>query len=38
MTNKQSQQQYEIGMIGLGVIGCNLLLKHGRPWLPGGGR
>ncbi len=27
MTNKQSQQQYEIGMVGLGVMGCNLVLN-----------
>ena len=34
MTNKQPQQQYEIGMVGLGVIGRNLLLNmadHGFP-------
>ena len=27
MTNKQSQQQYEIGMLGLGVMGRNLVLN-----------
>lgn len=27
MNNKQSQQQYEIGMVGLGVMGRNLLLN-----------
>ncbi|MGD0652894.1 MAG: NADP-dependent phosphogluconate dehydrogenase [Thermoguttaceae bacterium] len=27
MTNKQPQQQYEIGMIGLGVMGRNLVLN-----------
>jgi 6-phosphogluconate dehydrogenase len=27
MTNIQAQQQYEIGMVGLGVMGCNLLLN-----------
>jgi 6-phosphogluconate dehydrogenase len=27
MTNKQPQQQYEIGMVGLGVMGRNLLLN-----------
>ena len=27
MTNKQAQQQYEIGMIGLGVMGRNLVLN-----------
>lgn len=27
MTNKHSKQQYEIGMIGLGVMGRNLLLN-----------
>ena len=34
MTNKQPQQQYEIGMVGLGVMGRNLLLNmadHGFP-------
>ena len=27
MTNKQSQQRYEIGMVGLGVMGRNLVLN-----------
>jgi 6-phosphogluconate dehydrogenase len=27
MTNTQSQQRHEIGMIGLGVMGRNFLLK-----------
>ncbi|HWJ20058.1 MAG TPA: NADP-dependent phosphogluconate dehydrogenase [Geobacterales bacterium] len=27
MTNKQAQQQYEIGMVGLGVMGRNLVLN-----------
>jgi 6-phosphogluconate dehydrogenase len=27
MTNKQPQQQYEIGMVGLGVMGRNFLLN-----------
>ena len=27
MTNKQPDQQYEIGMVGLGVMGRNLLLN-----------
>ena len=27
MTNKQSQQQFEIGMVGLGVMGRNLVLN-----------
>jgi len=27
MTNKQTQQQYEIGMVGLGVMGRNLVLN-----------
>ena len=27
MTNKQSQQRYEIGMVGLGVMGRNFLLN-----------
>ncbi|MGA9032373.1 MAG: NAD(P)-binding domain-containing protein, partial [Sulfuricaulis sp.] len=27
MANKQPQQQYEIGMVGLGVMGRNLLLN-----------
>jgi 6-phosphogluconate dehydrogenase len=27
MTNKQLQQRYEIGMVGLGVIGRNLVLN-----------
>ncbi|MGB9455880.1 MAG: hypothetical protein WCB12_07560 [Bryobacteraceae bacterium] len=27
MTNKQSQQQYAIGMVGLGVLGRNLVLN-----------
>jgi len=27
MTNKQSQQRYEIGMVGLGVMGRNLSLN-----------
>ena len=27
MTNKQPQQQYEIGMVGLGVMGRNLVLN-----------
>jgi 6-phosphogluconate dehydrogenase len=27
MTNKQPQQQYTIGMVGLGVMGRNLLLN-----------
>src|SRR5664279_4893196 len=34
MTNKQAQQQYEIGMVGLGVMGRNLVLNmadHGFP-------
>jgi 6-phosphogluconate dehydrogenase len=34
MTNKQSQQRYEIGMVGLGVMGRNLVLNmadHGFP-------
>jgi 6-phosphogluconate dehydrogenase len=34
MTNKQPQQQYAIGMVGLGVMGRNLLLNmadHGFP-------
>ena len=32
MTNKNSQRRYEIGMVGLGVMGRNLLLnmaEHG---------
>ena len=24
--------KYDFGMIGLGTMGRNLLLKHGRPW------
>ncbi len=34
MTNKQPQQQYAIGMVGLDVMGRNLLLNmadHGFP-------
>ena len=34
MTNTQPQPGHEIGIIGLGVIGCNLLLNmvdHGFP-------
>ena len=34
MTNKRPQPGHEIGIIGLGVIGCNLLLNmadHGFP-------
>jgi len=27
MTNKQPQQRYEIGMVGLGVMGCDLVLN-----------
>ena len=27
MTSKQPQQQYEIGMVGLGVMGRNFLLN-----------
>ena len=27
MSNKQPQQQYEIGMVGLGVMGRNLVLN-----------
>ena len=27
MTNRQPQQRYEIGMVGLGVMGCNLVLN-----------
>ena len=27
MTNRQPQQRYEIGMVGLGVMGRNLLLN-----------
>ena len=27
MTNKQPQQQYAIGMVGLGVMGRNLMLN-----------
>jgi 6-phosphogluconate dehydrogenase len=27
MTNKQAQQQYEIGMVGLGIMGRNLVLN-----------
>jgi 6-phosphogluconate dehydrogenase len=34
MTNQQAQQQYAIGMVGLGVMGRNLVLNmadHGFP-------
>jgi len=27
MTNKQPQQRYELGMVGLGVMGRNLVLN-----------
>jgi len=27
MAHKQLQQRYEIGMVGLGVMGCNLVLN-----------
>lgn len=27
MTNMQPQQRYEIGLVGLGVMGCNLVLN-----------
>ena len=27
MTNKQPQQRYEIAIVGLGVMGCSLLLN-----------
>jgi len=38
MTNKQPQQQYAIGMVGLDVMGRNLLLNiadHGFPVVAG---
>jgi len=37
MTNKRPQPGHEIGIIGLGVIGRNLLpnmADHGFPWRP----
>jgi 6-phosphogluconate dehydrogenase len=37
MTNQHPQPPYEIGMVGLGVMGRNLLLNvadHGSRWRP----
>jgi 6-phosphogluconate dehydrogenase len=34
MTNEQPQQQYAIGMVGLGVIGRNLVLNMADPGFP----